>query len=275
MKKEITERVFASNGQLLPCEQFDELSISTPSVYEVIRVIKGVPLFLEKHMVRLTASATALGADVRDLLSPIWEDMKKLISTNGSPDKNIKLVVFNLEKKTPDYVMAFVHSSYPAEKLYEEGIHTILVHAERNNPNIKLTNTELREMIQSKLVENNAYEALLVNNKGEITEGSKSNLFFAVQGKIYTASPSDVLIGITRQYIIKACTNLGLEVIEQPIPFSILDYADGAFITGTSPKLLPIASIEEKSLDSAKNEIVMDILKEYEKILKHYIETHQ
>lgn len=275
MKKEITEQVLASNGRLLPCEQFDELTISEPSVYEVIRVINGVPLFLEDHMVRLTASAAALGADIRDMLTPIWEDMKKLITANGSPNKNIKLVMFNLQKKTPDYVIAFVHSSYPDKKLYEEGIHTILVHAERNNPNIKITNTELRQMIHGKLVESSAYEALLVNSKGEITEGSKSNLFFVVQGKIYTASPTDVLIGITRQYIIKACTNIGLEVIEQPIPFSILDYAEGAFITGTSPKLLPIASIEEKVINSSNNKIVMDILKEYNHILNHYIKIHQ
>ena len=275
MKKEITQRVFASNGQLLPLECFDEAAINGNSVYEVIRVIKGVPLFLEDHMTRLTSSAAALDADIHSLLPQVLEDMKKLIAANDSPDKNIKLVMFNLGKKIPDYVMAFVHSSYPDERLYQEGIHTILVHAERNNPNIKLTNTDLREMIHNKLVENNAYEALLVNNNGEITEGSKSNLFFLVQGKIYTASPSDVLIGITRQYIIKACTNLELEVIEQPIPFSILDYADGAFITGTSPKLLPIASIEEKSMDSAKNKTVLDILKEYEKILNDYIEAHQ
>jgi branched-chain amino acid aminotransferase len=274
MKKEIIEQVLSSNGQLLPCQQFDPLIITEPSVYEVIRIIDGVPLFLEDHMVRLTASAAALGADVRDMLTPIWEDIKKLIAANGSPNKNIKLVMFNLHKKTPDYVMAFVHSNYPDEKLYEEGIHTILVHAERNNPNIKITNTELKKMIHGKLVESNAYEALLVNSRGEITEGSKSNLFFVVQGKIYTASPSDVLIGITRQYIIKACTNMGLEVIQQPIPFSILDYAEGAFITGTSPKLLPIASIEEKSIDSAKNKIVMDILKEYDHILNRYIEMH-
>jgi branched-chain amino acid aminotransferase len=129
--------------------------------------------------------------------------------------------------------------------------------------------------VNKKLEENDAYEALLVNNRGEITEGSRSNLFFVVHGKIYTAPAEDVLIGITRKYILEACNNLRLEVIEQPIPFSMLDYAEGAFITGTSPKVLPIAAIEERELASASNVIVRSILTEYDKILDLYIRKHK
>ena len=275
MNKEIIEKFFISNGSVLTANQMNETNIKQPSIYEVIRVIDGVPLFVEDHMDRLQLSAASLNSKLQLLIPDITADIKKLIKINDNPQKNIKLLVFNLEKAAPDYSMYFIKSSYPSKEQYSQGIHTILFHAERSNPNAKIINNKLRDTINQKLDENNAYEALLVNNKGEITEGSRSNLFFTVQGKIYTAPAQDVLIGITRKYIMNACNCLGLEVVEQPIPFSMLDYTEGAFITGTSPKLLPIASVDEITIPSASNGIVASIHKEYNKILEIYINEHK
>lgn len=275
MNNEIIENYFISNGSKYPSNQIIDFCISQPTIYEVIRVIEGVPLFLEDHLVRLQASATSLNIDIQGILSSITSDISELIKINNNPEKNIKLVVYNLENKTPDYIISFIHSNYPTKEQYLVGVPTILFHAERHNPNAKIINNELRETINIKLKEENAYEVLLVNSRGEITEGSRSNLFFIEEGKVYTASAENVLIGITRKYILKACNNLKLEVIEQPIPFSMLEYAEGAFITGTSPKVLPIASIDGMLITSANNSIVSDILNEYDIILKQYITIHK
>jgi len=275
MNKEIIENHFISNGSEFETNQINQITITQPSIYEVIRVMNGVPLFLEDHMERLQLSAASLDSKLQEIIQSIISDIEKLIKVNNYPEKNIKLLVFNLEKEIPDYIMCFIKSTYPSQEQYLHGIHSILVHAERSNPNAKVVNNQLRETINLKLKENSAYEALLVNNKGEITEGSRSNLFFAAQGKIYTAPTRDVLIGITRKYIIEACSNLNLEIVEQPIPISMLDHAEGAFITGTSPKLLPIASIEERELDSANNQIVKNILAAYDSILERYIHEHK
>ncbi len=273
MNKEIIENYFMSNGSKYPSTQIVDFCISKPTIYEVIRVIEGVPLFLEDHLVRLQASAASLNINVQGIISNITLDISELIKVNNNPEKNIKLVVYNLDNTTPDYIMSFINSNYPTKEQYTAGVPTILFHAERHNPNAKIINNELRETINIKLKEENAYEALLVNNRGEITEGSRSNLFFIEAGKVYTASKEDVLIGITRKYILQACNNLKLEVIEQPIPFSMLEYAEGAFITGTSPKVLPIASINEILIASANNSIVSSILYEYNMLLKQYIAT--
>lgn len=275
MNSEIIESHFISNGSIFPANEISSFVISEPTIYEVVRVIDGVPLFFDDHLTRLQASAESLNVDLQEGLPAISEAVYKLIEANKNPDKNIKLIVYNLDKAAPDYIMSFIHSRYPSEEQYASGVHTILVHEERQNTNAKIINNTLREKVNASLKEHNAYEALLVNNRGEITEGSRSNLFFVVDGKVYTAPAQDVLIGITRKYILRACTNLGLEVVEQPIPFSMLEYAEGAFITGTSPKVLPIASIDEIQLNSAKNSIAASILKEYDAILKQYIAAHK
>lgn len=275
MNKEITENYFISNGSKYSSNQINNFPISQPTIYEVIRVIDGVPLFLEEHLARLQASAAYLNVDIGGIISNIVLDIRVLIKINNNPEKNIKLVVYNLENITPDYILSFIHSKYPTKEQYLLGVPTILFHAERDNPNAKIINNKLRETINSKLKEENAYEALLVNNKGEITEGSRSNLFFVKEGKVYTASGEDVLIGITRKYIFRACNNLKLEVILQPIPFSMLEYAEGAFITGTSPKVLPIVRINETLIASANSKIISDIINEYDMILRQYIAMHK
>jgi branched-chain amino acid aminotransferase len=275
MFKEIIENHFISNGSVLEANQINEIIITQPSIYEVIRIMNGIPVFIEDHMERLQNSAASLDSSIQAIVQNITSDIEKLIKINNYPEKNIKLLVFNLEKEIPDYIMCFIKSAYPSQEQYSHGIHSVLVYEERRNPNAKIINNQLRETVDLKLKESNAYEALLVNNKGEITEGSRSNLFFIVEGNIYTAPTQDVLIGITRKYIIKACNNLNIEIIEQPISFSMLDYAEGAFITGTSPKLLPIASIEERELDSANNLIVKNVLAEYNRILESYIHEHK
>lgn len=275
MNKEIIENHFISNGSEFETNQINQSTITQPSIYEVIRVMNGVPLFLEDHMERLRFSAASFDSKLQVIIQSIISDIEKLIKVNNYPEKNIKLLVFNLEKEIPDYIMCFVKSTYPSQEQYSHGIHSILVDAERSNPNAKVINNQLRETINLKLKENSAYEALLINSKGEITEGSRSNLFFVSQGKIYTAPTHDVLLGITRKYIIEACSNLNLEIVEQPIPISMLDHVDGAFITGTSPKLLPIASVEERELDSATNQIVKNILAAYDSILERYIHEHK
>ena len=275
MNKEIIENYFISNGREYAINEIDQISITEPSIYEVIRIISGVPLFLEDHMDRLQFSAASLESNVQRIIPKIIADFEKLIKMNRYPEKNIKLLVFNLKKEIPDYMMCFIKSTYPSPEQYLHGVHSILVHAERSNPNAKVIDNQLKDKISLELRENDAYEALLVNSKGEITEGSRSNLFFIIQEKIYTAPTHDVLIGITRKYIIDACRSLNLEIVEQPIPCSILDNAQGAFITGTSPKLLPIASIEERVLDSANNHIVKNILVAYNRILEKYILEHK
>lgn len=275
MNKEIIESYFIFNGSQYAVDRISEIELSQPSIYEVVRVIDSVPLFLEEHMERLQKSAMTLQVQLNVLLPQIVADMQTLIKLNTHPEKNIKLIVFNIEKAVPDYIMCFIKSSYPSKEQYDKGVHTILMHAERHNPNAKVINNELRELSNKKMAESNAYEALLVNDRGEITEGSRSNLFFLVQGKIYTAPAQDVLIGITRKYIEQACLGIGLEIVEQPIPFSMLDYAEAAFITGTSPKVLPIATIEERQLNSASNPTIQGIITEYNRILEKYIHEHK
>ena len=272
MISEAEEKYMVINGKVMPVSGAgDILAGSSRTIYEVIKVVSGIPLFLEKHMERLEASAKLINYSVANIMNSIRESITELIKANNSPEKNIKIIVYNMGNPVPDFMAYFIRSSYPTPEQYETGVHGILLKEERNNPNAKVVNSSYKERVAAALAEAKAYEALLVNREGEITEGSRSNIFFVRNGKVLTAPKGNVLIGITREYVFDLCKNLGIEIIEEPISVSMLGEMDGAFMTGTSPKILPISTIDDMSFSSPKNPVIKALISSYNDIVEKYI----
>jgi len=129
--------------------------------------------------------------------------------------------------------------------MVREGVPLILHHAERLDPGVKMLNNRLRLSVNGELARRNAYEALLVNHDGFITEGSRSNIFFiAEDGTIQTAPDSMVLSGITRRYVTDIILKEGITLVTEAVKESDAGRFRSAFITGTSPMVLAVRSIE-------------------------------
>ena len=272
MISEAEEKYMVINGRIIPVPDAGGiLAGSSRTIYEVIKVVSGIPLFLEKHMERLEASARLINYSVTNISNNIRESIMELVKINNSPEKNMKIIVYNMENTVPDFVAYFIRSSYPTPEQYETGVHGILLKEERNNPNAKVVNSSYKERVAAALAEAKAYEALLVNREGEITEGSRSNIFFVRNGKVLTAPKGNVLIGITRVYVFELCKKLGIEIIEEPILVSVLGEMDGVFMTGTSPKILPISTIGDMSFNSSKNPVIKALIKSYDDVVEKYI----
>ena len=79
------------------------------------------------------------------------------------------------------------------DRLYTEGVKTILYYGERENPNAKIVNDNFRAKVTEEIKKSNAFEAILVDRNGLITEGSKSNIFAIKDGKLITAKAEAVL----------------------------------------------------------------------------------
>ncbi len=273
MIKEIIEDYIVYNGSLISIPEENTLSQSSfRTIYEVVRIISGIPLFIERHMERLEASARLMNYSITSISDKIQESMMDLIKANNNPDKNVKIIVFNMDNPIPDFMLYFIQSSYPTPEEYKMGVHGILIYEERDNPNAKIINTNFKDRIAAALADAKAYEALLVNKKNKITEGSRSNMFFVRNGTVITAPKGDVLLGITRLSVFELCRKLGIDIIEEPVPETILREMDGVFMTGTSPKILPIRSIDDMSFGSADNPVIKSLMKGYDDIIAEYIE---
>ncbi|MBF8982806.1 aminotransferase class IV [Lutibacter sp. B2] len=272
MKKEAVLNYYIFNGKIYSTSDmtcFDH--IIDPMIYEVIRIIDGKALFLEEHLERMRKSTRLLGCELHKSEKEIADEIYKLIEKNECKNMNVKLICSNLKNKEQDFLCYLIKSHYPEESLYERGIHTILYYSERENPNAKVINTTLRESVNNTLKEENAFEALLVNKEDFITEGSRSNMFFLKGNTLYTAPAGDVLLGVTRDRIMKVCKNLNVIVIEECIDKKEIVNLDGAFMTGTSVNVLPIRTIGEVLIDSVNNFWIQEIANGYKKEVQEYL----
>ncbi|MDR5659793.1 aminotransferase class IV [Serpentinicella sp. ANB-PHB4] len=245
-------------------------SSNQKQVYEVIRVIDSVPLFVEEHLKRLEKSLSLINASVHIDLHQLLQDIHRLIEMNHVVSQNFKILVNNLDCN-PQVYLFLLESRYPTKNLYDQGVHSILYQAERENPNAKMIQLNFREKINKKLKQLEAYEALLVNSHEEITEGSRSNLFFVKGSTLYTPPSENVLMGITRERILQLCNQLDIHVVEQSIHRHFLKEVDGLFLTGTSPKILPISSVDDFTFQSPTLPVIKKLIGAYDDFILQYI----
>jgi branched-chain amino acid aminotransferase len=97
-------------------------------------------------------------------------------------------------------------------------------------------------------------EALLLTTDGHISEGTGENIFVVRKGRILTPPSSSVgaLEGITADAITTIARDLGYEVVENHLRRTDLYMADEAFLTGTAAEVVPIASVDDRSVGAGK-----------------------
>jgi branched-chain amino acid aminotransferase len=89
-------------------------------------------------------------------------------------------------------------------------------------------------------------EAILLDGRGFVCEGTGENLFLIKNGKIATPGWSnDILGGINRLAAIEIAQDLGYEVIERDVARGELYHADEIFMTGTAAELTPIREVDD------------------------------
>lgn len=240
---------FILNGNLQPAEMFDNsLVYEGDSIYEVLRMARGNPIFFADHMERLV---TSLKLQKKEILADIPTLRKSIISLTRSDKKresNLK-IVFNYNNGATNYLVYSIEPIYPSETQYKKGVKGILFFAERKDPASKVINHKLRSSIYHKLILEGAYEAILVNENNLITEGSRSNIFF-LKGDILVTAPDNVILnGITRKKILEICNENEIRVEFTSVRVQEITDYDAVFMTGTSPMVLPFCCIDNYSLN--------------------------
>ncbi len=241
---------FILNGELQSCENFDNSTVyDGDSIYEVIRMVRGNPVFFEDHMERLVSSARIQKKKMLTDILSIRKSIINLVKTNRNKEVNLK-IVFNYKKDSDNYLVYFIEPMYPSEIQYRKGVKGILFYAERKDPESKVINHKLRSSIYHKLILDGAYEALLINDNGQITEGSRSNIFFVKKNTLVTAPDEMILNGITRKYILDICRENEISVRLACVKAEKITDYEAVFMTGTSPMVLPFSSIDDKTFDA-------------------------
>lgn len=274
--REIEKDIFILNGRPFPVSEFQpEEAVRYPSVYEVIRVIQGVPLFWEAHLDRLQKSLSLAGSSLAIPREELQQEILDLIRENKVAEHNFKIIFNGFENGGSfNRYLFFVTSRYPTEQQLKQGVTVVTHQAVRENPNAKIIATSFRTPVLAAIQQAGAYEALLVNHQGEVTEGSRSNFFLLRDGIFYTPPADRILEGITRQVVIRLLERLGYSLVTQPITINFLRKADALFLTGTSPGVLPIQQLDDQ-LFRTNLKPLQDLQSLFHHFVQTYIQIHQ
>lgn len=244
-------------------------------LYEVFRVESGIPLFIEDHLERLFSGALKANIVLNVKQEIIRQYIADFLESSETKDGNVRLSFYiDFEKhESVNFEAKFIPHQYPSEELCQHGVSCVLMHSERINPETKMANPGLRNQANDLISRHKVYEALLVNHEGKITEGSRTNVFFIKDNILITAPCEKVLPGIVRKKTLSIAKNSGIEVHFRCLDaLQELKNIEGAFITGTSPRILPLKNIEAISF-KANHPIIVELMKEFNNIVKQYINT--
>ena len=267
-------KYFSQNGKILPIEQA-VIPISNIEygygfgVYENIRISNGVIYFLKDHTDRLLESAKIIGLTHSFDEEIIKNSILDLIKNYKTETFNLKILLIGASTKEKAILnILCLNPLFPDKKLYRDGAEFITYNYERPFPHAKTLNMLQSYLAYSKAKKSGAYDALLINQNGFITEGTRTN-FFCIKGRtIYTPFEKDILLGVMRKAMLKVALENKYSVVEKNIKLEDVKSYNGAFVTSTSSKIIPIKSIDENILS------ISDSLKELMKLLNDFLEKN-
>lgn len=241
--------------------------------YEVLRIINSKPLFAFSHYERMFSSVKSFCVNTDLSYKEFISTIQDVILSYGLTEGNVKVESNDIDGSEVLKLKAKVlPHHYPTSYDYKNGVATTTFLHIRENPNSKIWNQSLRERIDEIISLHNVYEVIYINSSNNITEGSRSNIFFIQDDMLISALPEDVLRGITRKYIIDLATKNGMQLIEKNINLSDIENYDAAFISGTSPKILPICNINEINFGT-NNKYMRILMKEFDMLIDEEIKN--
>ncbi len=238
---------------------FDHGFLYGDGIYETMRVYDGVVFMFDEHLRRLFRSASLIRLDIPKDTDEIKTAVFDTLRANSLKDAYLRITVSrgygqigldpDLCRQPSFIIVAEEMKEYPSS-LYERGIKVIIAKTRRNlkealNPQIKSLNFLNNILAKIEAKEQSAYEAIMLNHLGQITEGTISNLFFYKDDVLCTPSiECGILDGITRGIVIDLATLEGLRVREGFFVPEDLRDADEVFITNTTLEIMPVSIVD-------------------------------
>ncbi len=246
---------------------FDHGLLYGDGVFEGIRFYYGRIFRLEEHIRRLFDSARAIVIDMPWTAEEICKFTCETVAANNLEDGYIRLVVTRgagelglnpyLCPKPSMFIIASTIKLYPDET-YQNGLSIITCATRRPAPGalmpqVKSLNYLNNIMAKVEAIQANALEAVMLNEQGYVAECTGDNLFIMKNGELVTPLISDgALDGITRAVIVELAEKLGVTCKERSLTRYDIFTADECFLTGTAAEVIPVVSLDRRTIGTGK-----------------------
>jgi branched-chain amino acid aminotransferase len=250
------------NGTLVPDDEarisvFDHGLVTGDGVFETIKVVRGVPFALSRHLARLARSAAGLG-----LAEPDLDQIRAgAMAVAGSSELELARMRITVtggiaplgserggSPLTAIVALGEMHAPAPSAD-----VTTVPWPRNEHGALSGLKTTSYGENVRALAyaVEHGGSEAIFPNTAGNLCEGTGTNVFVVSDGKLLTPPLSaGCLAGVTRALVIEWAG-----AAEQDLPLAALAGADEAFLTGTTRDVQPIRGVDGQALPAAPGPI--------------------
>jgi branched-chain amino acid aminotransferase len=254
------------------------------SVYEVTRTVGGVPFAQHEHLDRLRRSALGIGMALRWSEAELAEELARTLRAARNADSYIRIVVtrgageIGLDPALADQqrlVILVKELRLPPPEAYRDGVQVAIVGIERVSaravdPAVKSGNYLNSVLAVAEAGRRGAYEAVMLDAKGAVTEGASSNIFAVREGRLRTPSlQTGILEGITRGKVMELAREDGLGTDETTLLPDDLLRAEEAFLTSAVRGLVPIVRIDDHRVgDGRPGPVTQHLMRRYEALLE-------
>ncbi|HLL86833.1 MAG TPA: branched-chain amino acid transaminase [Thermoleophilaceae bacterium] len=265
------------NGEFVPWEEA-KVHVLTHSlhygtaVFEGIRAYEtegGTAIFRHRdHLERLRHSARLYYMELPYQVEKLREVTHELIVRNNLRSCYIRPLVFRghgamgldpLSNPIEVMVAAWEWGAYLGDEGKANGIRAKVsswrrISSESLIPHAKATGQYLNSVLAKIEVSHAGYEeAILLDDKGHVCEGTGENVFVVRHGRIVTPpQTASILDGVNRRCVLEIARDLGIEVVERDIARAELSLADEVFLTGTAAELTPVREVDDRPVGSGE-----------------------
>ncbi len=276
------------NGELMPAHAarvpvLDHGLLYGDGVFEGIRFYGGCAFRPGAHLDRLYRSAAAIRLTLPCDRNALAAAVAETIAAFGRPDGYLRLVItrgvgrLGLDPascKQPNVFILADELALVSEAVRVKGACVIIAATRRIapdalDPRIKSLNYLNHILARIEATNADADEAILLNGRGHVAEGTADNVFVARGSVLLTPPVADgALEGITRAVVLEIAQTLGIVARENTLGPYDLYTADECFLTGTGAELIPVREVDGRRLRSSPGPVFQALSKAFRGLIE-------
>lgn len=263
----MNDEIVYLNGELTPLSEarvpvLDRGFIFGDGVYEVVPIYGGKPFRLQQHLARLARSQETIGIP-NPHTDPEWMALiDRVVQANGLGDQMVYIQVTRgvarrthafPKEVTPTVLIMTNPMSLPSAAMREQGVACVTAEDKRwLHCQVKSTSLLGNVLAAQNAAEHGVTETIQFRD-GALTEASASNVWVVVKGRM-SAPPKDNLIleGIRYGWMEEMCAALDISLEARRISQDDVMAADEVLLTSASKEILPVVTIDGKTIGSGE-----------------------
>jgi branched-chain amino acid aminotransferase len=225
-------------------------------LFETMRAYKNKIVYLHEHLQRIKDSSKVMGMRFPYSITQLKKIIRKTAGLNRFKDAYVRLTLWKAEQGTGASIIVKKYQPYTPRqyrKGFSAGISRFRQDEHSFLARIKSTSRLLYELSLQEAKGKGFDEAIILNSRGYITEGARSNLFLVKDNEIFTPSlECGCLGGITRRVVFGLAKKYSIKIYEGNFTAGDLNRADEAFLTNSLMGIMPLTSLERKIIGQHK-----------------------